>query len=158
MDPQELAKLHPLFTRLTGQVIWTLFEESGASPQAADAFMDRYLAWREACLRAVEPVLLKDPAMPPYIQVLADGAAWGRAPGKVCPSCAALDGLVIDTSHPHAVRFLPPYSLGCRARPLALSHAAFAALASPQMVDLDAEPPRRKLTCDTDWILDHAWA
>ena len=153
-----LAQLHPFFSRLSGQVIWCLFEERDVPPEVIDAFMDRFGSWFRSCLETLRPVLTGDPAMPPYVRVLVDGAAWDGAAPSACASCAALHKAVIPTAHPHAVRFLPPYSLGCRARPVLLSQKEFAALDAPRMADLDGEAPLWKLTCDSEWIFSFPWA
>ncbi|THB67896.1 MAG: hypothetical protein D6E12_07630 [Desulfovibrio sp.] len=153
----ELAQLHPLFRRLTGQVAWTLFEEHEVDAETIGRFMDRSMAWLEYCLGILRPVLTQAPDMPPYIQILVDGKAWSAEDTTPCPTCSALHGAVIDTSHARAVSFLPPYALGCRARPKALSLEDFHALAEPWLLDLDAEPPAQKFTCDRDWLFSHPW-
>ena len=148
---QELASRHPLFNRLTGQVIWLLFEERGIEPPVIDAFMGRYLAWRERHLEILRPVLEQRAEDTPYIQIQT------RPGSGACASCASLNGLILPVGSPLARNFLPPYSLGCRTSAVLLSRAAFNSLPNPRLVDDTIPLPRPKLHCDDDWIFHADW-
>ncbi|MGE4296588.1 MAG: hypothetical protein AB7E47_01045 [Desulfovibrionaceae bacterium] len=154
LDEKELLRRHPLFTRLSGQVIWLLFEEHGAAPDDIDAFMDQYVLWRDEQLGVFKRLLSTPDGM---LRIRADQTAALGAPCPApCPTCERLNGLLVAASDPRLLDWLPPYSLGCRAR------ATFVAADEPPggaaPIDTAATPPPRSLHCPSGWIFTHPWA
>ncbi len=112
VDPDKtLLDQHPLFRRLTGQVIWTYLEELGAQAEAIDAFMDRMLALREAVLTLHQTLEEEGGALR---LVLADTPTDAGGFCAPCAHCAALVGQAIPADSPEVIALMPPYTLGCR--------------------------------------------
>jgi hypothetical protein len=175
MDMKQLSDMHPLYSRLTGQVIWLLFEENDARQEDIDAFMDLVLQRKERELDTMR-ALLENPAL--YLRVelqdvpclsgniqsrdelsgdmLPPGSPCGiqTALPPACSCCAALHGHVLPASHPQLLRYMPPYGLGCRCTPRAIT--AQEATGAPL---LTAKPlPPQKLHCDSGWLFHMCWA
>ncbi len=157
-DFKDLASRHPLFSRLTGQVIWLLFEEHKASSEDIDAFMEHYLAWRNeqlavmAELEANRGAYLRITTEPPSDAIGDDGYIATRPP---CKHCRSLNGAILPASHPDLIRCLPPFALGCRCR------AEFIPAEDvPQNAPLifSSEMPRHELHCASEWIFSVPWA
>ncbi len=158
IDFKDLASRHPLFSRLTGQVIWLLFEEHKASSEDIDAFMEHYLAWRNeqlsvmAALEANRGAYLRITTDPP---VNTGNDAPHIASRPPCKHCRSLHGAILPASHPDIIRCLPPFALGCRCR---------AELITSEQVPPNAplifscEMPRRELHCASEWIFSVPWA
>lgn len=154
-----LLETHPLFRRLSGQIVWLLLEEQELSEAAIGAFLDRIEELRQATIQLMVDVAAGHG--PAYLELVrGDGgnplaAAPEYARGETCADCARIAGRVIDTSAPDWQTLLPPYGLGCRlcARPWTRPEAPDTALLlSP------AELPTPKLTCDSEWIFRTDWA
>lgn len=152
--------MHPLYSRITGQVIWLLFEENDARPDDIDAFMDLFLKRKQRDLETMQ-VLLDNPAM--YLQVqLQDipclqkthATNLNKTLPPPCLRCAALDGHVLPASHPDLISLMPPFALGCHCTPKAIT--AQQAATAPLLTE--APPPQRKLYCDTGWLFHMYWA
>lgn len=106
-ESKQLLAEHPLFKRLTGQVVWTLLEEAGLDPDAIDAFMDRYELLKVATIDLLKELDEEGGAL----EIVEDGAK-----GPACKSCQQLVGWCIPGDVPQPVRLMPPYGLGCRLR------------------------------------------
>jgi hypothetical protein len=157
LDKQELIARHPLFSKLSGQVIWLLFEEHDADPADIGAFMDHFMPHFTGQLDVLRR-LLEHPDGWLRIRVSAPPGAESDAARAACPACAALDGSFLAASDPRLAAFLPPYSLGCRARAEFVDAAAFAALDAPRLLPPDAPTPPRELHCPSEWLFSHPWA
>ncbi|MFV0421430.1 hypothetical protein [Oleidesulfovibrio sp.] len=161
MDIKQLSDKHPLYSRLTGQVIWVLFEENDAEQDDIDTFMDLCLKRKERDLQVMQ-TLLDNPSLYLKVQIEdipclsgSEGCCKTKHPDlpPPCECCVALDGRVLPASHPELLKYLPPYGLGCRCTPKAVT-AAEAADAPPLT---DASLPLRKLHCDSGWLFHMHW-
>lgn len=126
---------HKLFSRLSGQVVWNLAEEAGASVPQLDAFMEFFEA-QKARAAALLTALADAPD--------AGVALFCDDPAAACPACARLHGAVIAAARPDVLDYLPPFGLGCRlaARP-ATAQEVLAAADAPL-----PPPPPHTLCCD----------
>jgi hypothetical protein len=157
IDFKDLASRHPLFSRLTGQVIWLLFEEHKASSEDIDAFMEHYLAWRDEQLTVMAALEANRSA---YLRITTDPPANNSDDGYTamrppCKHCRALHGAILPASHPDLIRCLPPFALGCRCRAEIIS-----AEEVPENAPLifTSEMPRYELHCASEWIFSVPWA
>lgn len=137
-DRKQLAELHPLFNRLSGQVIWTLLEDNDATPEEADLFMTRYFAWRDAVLDTMQRMY----ANPRGFVVLRTQDC-----GRACPKCARLDGHYFSAAMPDLADHLPPFSIGCRCLPEYVDTLPEGATVSTP--DIVSGAPRHRLCCST---------
>lgn len=145
-----LAQKHPLFSRLSGQVIWYLFEERDIPVPVIEAFMDKVIVWLRQWVDLLRPILEDEPGAPGFLRI---HLAKTRGAGQACSFCQGLEGKILRLNEPNARRFLPPYSVGCRTRAELLHEAP------PDAVFLDTTvltPPKR-LHCDTDWLFEQDW-
>jgi len=151
--PAALLEAHPTLRRLSGQVVWCLFEDAETPAAHAQAFLDRYEAAKAEALPLVAAALAAPDApggegAAPWVRIRVDG------PGQPCAACAALDGQCLRLDGPGALAFLPPFALGCPARAERLPGAP--APGAP-LVDRAAPSPHGKLACG-QWIFTHPWA
>lgn len=151
--PAALLEAHPTLRRLSGQVVWCMFEEADSPAAHAQAFLDRYEAVKAgvlplvaAALEAGEPGRAEDAA--PWVRLRVDG------PGTPCAACAALDGRCLRLDGPGALAFLPPFALGCLARAERLPGAP---RPGEPLVDRASPSPHGRLLCG-EWIFTHPWA
>lgn len=142
---KECAEQHPLFRRLTGQVVWLLFEEQGAAPENIDAFMEALLSMRKQQLE-VMATLMQNPELLLRITVAEQGPP--------CTQCAIYDGGLLPASHPNLLLWLPPFSLGCRCRMEAVPPDALPTHAV-QLAQLPL--PEHMLCCPSEWLFHHRW-
>lgn len=99
---QALRGSHPLYRRLSGDVIWALYEEQGFTQEECGIAMDAFIAQMHAVLAVMARIEEnKD---------LFLGFEFGR---KVCEECAELAGKAVPGSDPEWRRCLPPYAVGC---------------------------------------------
>jgi len=151
---KDLLQEHPLFARLSGQVVWYLFEERGFAPEDIDGFMLRFEA-----LKAETAALLRQVRGPDnrggwlLLERAVDAAS-----GAVCPACSRYSGACAPLDAPEILAFVPPFSLGCRLRGRVVSAADFERLAPrPVRRDLALPRPVSRLVCDNDWIFRRPW-
>lgn len=151
--PAALLEAHPTLRRLSGQVVWCLFEDAETPAAHAQAFLDRYEATKAEALPLLAAALAapdtpggKDAA--PWVRIRVDG------PGPACAACAALDGRLLHLDGPGALAFLPPFALGCPARAERLPGAPGP---GAPLVDRAAPSPHGRLLCG-QWIFTHPWA
>lgn len=104
-EAKELMSRHPLFKRLTGQVVWTLLEEAGLDPDAIDAFMSRFEKLRAETLDLLDELDNEGGAL----EITEHSTICAS-----CESCAGLVGHCIPGDVPDPIRLMPPYGLGCR--------------------------------------------
>lgn len=151
--PAALLEAHPTLRRLSGQVVWCLFEDAETPAAHAQAFLDRYEATKAEALPLLAAALAA-PGAPggedaaPWVRIRVDG------PGPACAACAALDGRCLRLDGPGALAFLPPFALGCPARAERLPGAPGP---GAPLVDRAAPSPHGRLVCG-QWIFTHPWA
>ena len=103
-----IAARHGLLGILSGQVIWNLVEDAGASPDEVEQFMDWYFAWREHLLETLQRI----------DEIPSGFVAFRVCKGAhACDACDALDGICVPASLPGLMEKLPPYAIGCRCLP-----------------------------------------
>ena len=151
-DDATLSNLHPLFTRLSGQVIWLLMEEHDASSEDVNAYMDNVMAWKTAHLQTMRRVL-EDNNL--YVQITVDHIGDIPTDQEACKTCESLSDKIIPASHPDLISMLPPYSLGCRCRGKIITEAEL-----PKKPDFltPEDCPKHSFMCETGWFLNYPWA
>lgn len=102
---KDLRSRHPLYARLSGDVVWGIFEENGYDEAACGTAMDDFFARMNDILQSMN-ALEKNKAR--CFTLHPDDAQ--------CQECHALAGQVIATSTPDWRRFLPPFAVGCTVR------------------------------------------
>ncbi len=101
---KRLRAEHPLYTRLSGDVVWALLEEAGLDPEHCEVMMDEVLAAMNQTLKAMAAVE-QGSALALRLQLDEDA----------CPHAAALNGAVINPANGDWKKALPPYAVGCSA-------------------------------------------
>ncbi len=151
---QELIRLHPLYNRLSGQIIWFMFEEQGLSPEQADAFLLQYENERARTLDLLGKALDPGGETTNDVAAVRIEATQPENLPPPCPSCMALDGALLKAGDANLPEFFPPFSLGCRCKAVAVTAAELAAMDDPMFLDASCEPPKRQLVCPTQWFLE----
>jgi hypothetical protein len=144
-----VLEMHPLYRRLSGQVIWLLFEEREAPEARINAFLERYEAQKRRNLELMA-------------QAMSGGGGSGPShllfcldrEHDVCGPCRALAGKAMPLGSPDMARWFPPFGLGCAISPGLLSLADHEDL-NPAPVDA-AVPPEPGLVCG-EWVFSHPW-
>lgn len=149
LTDKDLLQKHRLFSRLSGQIVWYLFEERGYAPDNIEGFMLRFedlKAETAALLRA-----LRDPANRGGVLVFESVAEEGSP----CAACRGLVGAAIALDDPELDAWLPPFSLGCRLR----GRVIFAAGRGPTHRPPDSAlvRPVHRLACDDEWFFHRPW-
>lgn len=142
--PPRLLDLHPLFRRLSGEIVWLMFEEHDADPGDIQAYMDGLHGLLGRTTELIEAALSGEPLM---ARIVAEGAA------PRCAACAALVGRCIDLSRDDALSLLPPYALGC---PLRAEIASSAGHCGADCIGPE-DAPHGELVCG-DWLFTTPWA
>lgn len=135
-----LRNQHPLYQKLSGDVIWVLYEERGFDAEACGKALDDFIDTMHrtvAVMQALESGIAK--------HFVVQGAARGCA-------YEALTGQIFSTDRAEWRKFLPPYAVGCSLNCRALEAAE---LQSPQGLGLkkpavavqDMQPPHCALFC-----------
>ena len=144
--PARLLDLHPLFRRLSGEVVWLMFEEHDADPEDIQAFMDDMHDLLRGTTKLIEASLSGERVR---ARIVAEG---NRRP---CEACARILGKTIALEREGAEKLLPPYALGCplRAKIITTDHDA------PDPDDLlqPDQAPHGELICG-EWIFAHPWS
>lgn len=131
-----LRRRHPLYTRLSGDTVWGLLEETGLDADACGTAMDAFLAdMREVLL--VMDRLERGEA----------GYLAFRLKGPVCAQCGLLAGKAVTTADSHWRSCLPPFAVGCSVGCLALNQADLAREPRSVVPVADLTLPRRALLC-----------
>lgn len=106
---QSLRGSHPLYRRLSGDVIWALYEEQGFTQEECGIAMDAFIAQMHNVL-AVMARIEED-------KNLFLGFEYRQ---RGCEQCAGLAGKAVPGSDPEWRRCLPPYAVGCSVDCIAL--------------------------------------
>lgn len=127
---------HPLFKRLSGDVIWGLYEELGYDDDACGTAMDDFFVEMTEVLTAMD-----------CLERNAGACFTVTADTVPCAQCQAVFGAVFTTSAPDWRHFLPPFAVGCQLRctPLPPEHDT-AAEDAPRAAPANA-PPQCGLLC-----------
>lgn len=149
---KELLQEHPLFNRLSGQIVWYLFEERGYEPEQIDGFMQRFerLKLQTADLMR----RLRDPANRGGVLLFEHADAPEGDASSPCARCQALAGTAraLDGSNLNA--WLPPFSLGCRLRGRVVLNGANLVSTPESCLQ---QPPLHRLVCEDEWIFARPW-
>lgn len=154
MEDKELLQQHPLFKKLSGQIVWYMFEERGTPQEDIDAFFIHLEVCKVEALDVMRRLLESvDDEEPAWLRV---EVRPGTEDAPPCPRCLAVKGLLLPANHPRLLEYLPPYSVGCRARGHVLSARDAAEMGGEQSPELPP-PPGHLLHCPTEWIFEHKW-
>lgn len=134
-ESKELRNRHPLYARLSGDVVWALFEELGYDDEQCGRAMDAVIAQMHHVL-AVMRRLESDPTA--HFVLRGDPA---------CERCAPLMRAAFPATHPAWRRFLPPFAVGCRMSCEALDAAALKERGYAAPADGESAPPDCPLLC-----------
>ncbi len=155
MEDKDLLRQHLLFKRLSGQIVWYLFEERHVASEEIDAFFTYLEACRVETLDAMRRLL--HPSSDANEVFLLVEIRPGTEDAPPCARCGRMNGLLIPADHPDILAYMPPYGLGCRARARVLSRLEAEPYFSTQPETLP-DPPGHELHCPTEWIFRHNWS
>lgn len=158
MTDQQALDLHPFFRRMTGQVVWALFDEMGVDPADTDAFLELYAAERAAAADLVRRMM--DGALDGGFLELVAAPRTVDDPSAPCADCRTLAGRVIPVDANNrmgAVVCLPPFALGCRLS-VAEFGAEFGALPGRVGVMTADMRPDRSLECPSGDLFRQPWS
>ncbi len=133
-EKKALRNRHPLYTRLSGDVVWALFEDLGYDPERCGEAMDAFIAEMHHTLAVMR-------------RLETDAAAYLVLRGKLCERCALLADQALSAANPDWRRFLPPFAVGCRITCDALDAAAVKEAGCAVLPDGEAAPPDCPLLC-----------
>lgn len=154
MQDKELLQQHPLFKKLSGQIVWYMFEERDVPPEDIDAFFTHLESCRVETLDVMRRLLR--PSSDTGEVYLRVEVVQGKEAPPPCSRCKVMDGIVLSASHPKLMEYMPPYSVGCRARARIIDGERAQAILERQGDSLP-EPPEHQLHCPTEWIFSHKW-
>lgn len=152
LSQADLARMHPLYARMTGQVVWVMFEEREIDPEIIDGFMSEYVTTRETALVTLGALLDPDS---PITHFRIEKRCDLPLPDPFCRECAALEGKIIPVSRGDMLRFFPPFSLGCRLRAAPVPENE--PIDQNALLPEDAAPPPSGLYCKDEWIFRTDW-
>ncbi|BBD06760.1 hypothetical protein [Desulfovibrio ferrophilus] len=142
----QLLDRHPLLRRLSGQIVWLMFEEHDADPDDIQAFLDRMQPVMNGSAELIEAILSGEEL---YARIRRDGK------GVPCEKCTAMEGKAIALHQEGAEQLLPPYGLGCPLRAEIIPPGQ-----RPPDEDELLDPAKGSahgdLVCG-DWIFTHPW-
>jgi hypothetical protein len=149
---KDLLQKHPLFTRLSGQIVWYLFEERGYEPELIDGFMQRFERLKSETAELMRRA--RDPANQGGVLVIERSLDSDDASGAPCALCTALENVALALDAPQLEIWLPPFSLGCRLRGRVVPPGAGLA---PTPESRLPQPPVHLLVCEDEWIFARPW-
>lgn len=128
---RQLRNQHPLYTKLSGDVVWLLYEERGYDAKACEQAMDAFIATMHSTLAVMHSI--------------ESGAAHHFiVQGKpCCTQYRHLAGKIFAASGPNWREYLPPYAVGCPLTCRLLAATELPALHAKQ----DIRPPSCGLFC-----------
>ncbi|SHN63169.1 hypothetical protein [Desulfovibrio litoralis] len=106
---KELQEKHPLFSKITGQVVWVACEEQGMNEEHINMFMDSFMELRETTLELM--FKLKD--NPSSFLLIKKEPRFNHLP---CSGCNSMVDCIIPASAPDIYKYMPPYSINCVCR------------------------------------------
>ncbi len=109
---KELRGRHSLYSRLSGEVVWGLYEELGYSVEDCGKAMDAFLEQ----MREVLLVMAALEAEP-------EGYFALEFSNSDCACCQSIPERVIPVARADWRRFLPPFAVGCKAKARILNDA-----------------------------------
>lgn len=148
-DPS-LLQLHPLLSRLSGQVVWCLLEERGVEPDAVHAFMDGFEALKRETSLLLEKLMQAKESIVLRIKPVVELEAY-----PLCPDCLLFSGMHLcigPDEKEAALRFLPPFGLGCPLRAEIVEGCDPTSVPHMERLDLSTATPTVRLHCDSDRI------
>ncbi len=101
---KELRGRHPLYSRLSGEVVWGLYEELGYSVEDCGKAMDVFL--EQMC----EILLVMD-----ALEAKSEGCFILEFSNSECAGSQNISERVIPVSKADWRKFLPPFAVGCNA-------------------------------------------
>jgi hypothetical protein len=149
-DIRKLTELHPLYRRLSGQVIWLMFEEHEAPEKHIGAFLERYERLKRENLELLA-LALETPSE--FTHLLLEPARTGH----ICSKCAAVSGAAVELNRIDPARRFPPFGLGCALRPKLLTMDEFERMDLAATNPAETDFPEHKLLCG-EWIFGRPWA
>lgn len=99
---RELRGRHPLYARLSGDVVWVLFEDLGLDAEACGRAMDEFIAQMGRVLEAMDCLDRGE----------ARSFVLGNVP-ETCACCRSLAGHTLSASGQAWTELLPPFAVGC---------------------------------------------
>lgn len=150
LEYKELIESHPLYRRLSGQVIWLMFEERGADENDIQAFLDVYETGKRKNLELMAEALN---ARNGYKGLMLFTARNQR----LCERCRNVSGAAVDLSRADIAGWFPPFGLGCAVRAGLLGKDEWAEIDPVDRIPTGQTPPETELVCG-DWIFSYPWA
>lgn len=146
---KDLQDRHPLFSRVSGQVVWLACEECGLNEEEITKVMDTFMEMREATLETMHQI---ENDKDSFLLIKVEESA-ARVP---CPGCARLNGRLLPSTHPRLLEYLPPYSISCMCRAHCLNKSealeyAVGKGSSPGALQPESEP-NSEIYCQEDWL------
>ena len=150
---KDLQDKHPLFSRVSGQVVWLACEECGLNEEEITKVMDTFMEMREATLETMYKIENDDSS---FLLIQIEESA-ARVP---CPGCVRLNGRLVPAAHPRILEYLPPYSISCMCRAHCLNKAEASEYAAGKGVSIEAlypeSDPNTEIYCQEDWLPESA--
>jgi len=145
MTTAQLLDRHPLLRRLSGQIIWLMFEEHDIDPDVIQAFLDSMQPVLHGSAEIIEAAMSGEEL---YARIVTQGE---RIP---CEACSRMVGKAIALGNQGAEALLPPYGLGCPLRAEIIPPGQEPA--AGEILAPDAATPHGHLICG-EWIFTHPW-
>lgn len=145
MSQAQLLDRHPLLRRLSGQIIWLMFEEHDIDPDVIQAFLDSMQPVLHDSAEIIEAAMSGEEL---YARIT---TTHDRIP---CEGCAKMVGRAIALSRDGAETLLP-YGLGCPLRAEIIPPTQDAP-AEKDLLDPAEGSPHGHLLCG-EWIFSHPW-
>lgn len=96
---------HPLYTRLSGDVVWGLFEETGCTAEQCGGLMDAFIEEMHNIIDSM--AVLERAEVSAFVL---------DVPESACENCRALHGIRVPLAYANWRDLLPPFAVGCLAR------------------------------------------
>lgn len=106
---KRLRSIHPLYKRLSGDVVWVLLEEYGYDQSQCGQFLDQTIAQMHKILAVMEKV-----EQVPGLACVYEKWVDKEGTCTVCDCCGFLEGKVVPGTGAAAFAFFPPFGVGCQ--------------------------------------------